>query len=62
MTIRTFDTIVIGTGPGGEGAAMKLAKAGQQVAVVEAHTAGAPSVGRRTTPEIRSLMPARRPR
>ena len=39
MTKREFDTIVIGTGPGGEGAAMKLAKAGQRVAVVEAHQA-----------------------
>lgn len=37
MVQRAFDTIVIGTGPGGEGAAMKLAKAGRSVAVVEAH-------------------------
>jgi len=37
MPVRTFDTIVIGTGPAGEGAAMKLAKAGQRVAVIEAH-------------------------
>ncbi len=34
-----FDTIVIGTGPAGEGAAMKLAKSGQRIAVVEAHDA-----------------------
>jgi NAD(P) transhydrogenase len=39
MALRAFDTIVIGTGPAGEGAAMKLAKAGQRVAVVEAHAA-----------------------
>jgi NAD(P) transhydrogenase len=39
MTKREFDTIVIGTGPGGEGAAMKLAKAGQRIAVIEAHQA-----------------------
>ncbi len=38
MTSRLFDTIVIGAGPGGEGAAMKLAKAGQRIAVVEAHS------------------------
>jgi len=38
MKPRTFDTIVIGTGPAGEGAAMTLCKAGQQVAVIEAHT------------------------
>lgn len=37
MKPRTFDTIVIGTGPAGEGAAMKLCKAGQKVAVIEAH-------------------------
>jgi NAD(P) transhydrogenase len=39
MTTREFDSIVIGTGPAGEGAAMKLAKAGHRIAVVEAHTA-----------------------
>jgi NAD(P) transhydrogenase len=38
MNAKAFDTIVIGTGPAGEGATMKLAKAGQRVAVVEAHT------------------------
>ena len=30
-----FDAIVIGSGPGGEGAAIKLAKAGKNVAVIE---------------------------
>jgi NAD(P) transhydrogenase len=39
MTTREFDSIVIGTGPAGEGAAMKLAKAGHRIAVVEAHNA-----------------------
>jgi NAD(P) transhydrogenase len=39
MTTRAFDVIVIGTGPAGEGAAMKLAKAGRHVAIVEAHNA-----------------------
>ncbi len=38
MAIRQLDCIVIGTGPAGEGAAMKLAKAGRHVAVVEAHS------------------------
>jgi NAD(P) transhydrogenase len=38
VAVKTVDSIVIGTGPAGEGAAMKLAKAGQRVAVVEAHT------------------------
>jgi NAD(P) transhydrogenase len=37
MDIEHFDTIIIGSGPGGEGAAMKLAKAGQRVAVIEAY-------------------------
>lgn len=32
---KQYDAIVIGTGPGGEGAAMGLAKAGKDVAVVE---------------------------
>ena len=39
MVTRVFDTIVIGAGPAGEGAAMKLAKSGQRVAVIEAHAA-----------------------
>ena len=33
-----YDAIVIGTGPGGEGAAMNLTKAGQKVAVIEKHS------------------------
>lgn len=33
-----FDAIVIGSGPGGEGASIKLAKAGKSVAVVEKHS------------------------
>jgi NAD(P) transhydrogenase len=32
---QTFDMVVIGTGPGGEGAAMQAAKQGKSVAVVE---------------------------
>lgn len=32
-----FDVIVIGSGPGGEGAAMKCAKAGKKVAMIEAY-------------------------
>lgn len=32
-----FDVIVIGSGPGGEGAAMKAAKAGRRVAMIERH-------------------------
>ena len=33
--MRHFDVVVLGTGPGGEGAAMMLAKTGRDVAVVE---------------------------
>ncbi len=33
-----FDVIVVGSGPGGEGASIKLAKTGKSVAVVEKHT------------------------
>ena len=32
-----FDAIIIGTGPGGEGVSMQLAKAGKKVAIVEKH-------------------------
>ena len=32
-----YDAVVIGTGPGGEGVAMQLSKAGKKVAVVEKH-------------------------
>ena len=31
----TYDILVIGSGPGGEGAAMKCVKSGKRVAVVE---------------------------
>lgn len=33
--MQYFDVVIIGSGPGGEGAAMRLAKAGKRVAVVE---------------------------
>ncbi|MDO6385867.1 MULTISPECIES: Si-specific NAD(P)(+) transhydrogenase [unclassified Uliginosibacterium] len=36
--MQQYDVIVIGSGPGGEGAAMKCAKAGKKVAMVEAYT------------------------
>ena len=35
MTSRRVDVLVIGSGPGGEGAAMQAAKGGKQVAVIE---------------------------
>jgi NAD(P) transhydrogenase len=35
--VRSYDVLVIGSGPGGEGAAMKCAKAGKRVCVVERH-------------------------
>lgn len=37
MGKQKYDVIVIGTGPGGEGAAMKAAKEGKSVAVMEKH-------------------------
>ena len=52
MSVRAFDVIVIGTGPGGEGAAMKCAKEGKRVCVIDersevggacTHTATIPS-------------------
>ena len=38
MTDLSTDAVVIGTGPGGEGAAMQLAKAGQKVVVIERYS------------------------
>jgi len=35
MPEQNYDVIIIGSGPGGEGAAMKIAKVGKKVAVVE---------------------------
>ena len=35
MQAKTADAIVIGSGPGGEGAAMQLAKSGKRVQLVE---------------------------
>ena len=35
MAESKVDAIVIGSGPGGEGAAMQLAKAGKQVVMIE---------------------------
>ena len=37
MNDQKYDVIVIGTGPGGEGAAMRAAKDGKSVAVIEKH-------------------------
>ncbi len=38
MTARNFDVIVIGSGPGGEGAAMQCVKQGLNVAMIERYT------------------------
>jgi NAD(P) transhydrogenase len=38
LTDTEFDVIIIGSGPGGEGAAMKAAKEGKSVAVIERYT------------------------
>ncbi|MEE9352025.1 MAG: Si-specific NAD(P)(+) transhydrogenase [Thiotrichaceae bacterium] len=35
MTTKKYDTLIIGSGPAGEGAAMRLVKSGQRVAVIE---------------------------
>lgn len=37
MSSKRYDAIVLGSGPGGEGAAMRLAKAGRSVAMIERH-------------------------
>jgi NAD(P) transhydrogenase len=38
MAARSTDVLVIGTGPGGEGAAMQLTKGGKEVIVIEKHS------------------------
>ncbi|MCU7801638.1 MAG: Si-specific NAD(P)(+) transhydrogenase [Candidatus Thiodiazotropha sp. (ex Lucinoma borealis)] len=37
MRAKRYDVVVIGSGPGGEGAAMKLVKSGKRVAIIEAY-------------------------
>jgi len=39
-TQNHFDVIVIGSGPGGEGASIKLSKSGKSVALIESHSLG----------------------
>ncbi len=45
-----FDVIVIGSGPGAEGAAMKAAKSGKSVAIVERHRIGGGCTHKATIP------------
>ena len=45
-----YNTIVIGTGPGGEGAAMHLTKNGHKVAVIEKYKVGGSSIHQTTIP------------
>ena len=47
---RQFDVVVIGSGPGGEGAAMQLAKSGRKVIMIEKHD----SIGDRKSTRLNS--------
>lgn len=53
-----YDVIVIGSGPGGEGAAMKLAKSGKRVAVVDSFAAVGGNCTHRATIPSKSLRQA----
>ncbi len=53
-----YDAIVIGSGPGGEGAAMKLTKAGKRVAVIEEKGAVGGNCTHRTTIPSKALRQA----
>ncbi|MCB0061184.1 MAG: Si-specific NAD(P)(+) transhydrogenase [Caldilineaceae bacterium] len=52
---QNYDVIVIGSGPGGEGAAMKLAKSGKRVAVVEEKATVGGNCTHRTTIPSKAL-------
>ncbi|MEZ4673766.1 MAG: Si-specific NAD(P)(+) transhydrogenase [Caldilineaceae bacterium] len=58
MKVYQYDVIVIGSGPGGEGAAMKLAKAGKQVAVIEEKAEVGGNCTHRTTIPSKALRQA----
>ncbi len=58
MQVYQYDVIVIGSGPGGEGAAMKLTKAGKQVAVVEEKAEVGGNCTHRTTIPSKALRQA----
>ena len=54
MNAVHYDMVILGTGPGGEGAAMQAAKSGKSVAVVESTRKSAASA------PIAAPFPARR--
>jgi len=58
MQTTHYDTIVIGSGPGGEGAAMTITKAGRQVAMVEEQGAVGGNCTHRTTIPSKALRQA----
>src|SRR3954451_14409039 len=58
MAERTFDAVVIGAGPAGEGAAGRLAGAGLRVALVEQHLVGGECAFYACMPSKALLRPA----
>ncbi|MCB0063773.1 MAG: Si-specific NAD(P)(+) transhydrogenase [Caldilineaceae bacterium] len=58
MHAYQYDVIVIGSGPGGEGAAMKLTKSGKQIAVVEEKAQVGGNCTHRTTIPSKALRQA----
>jgi flavin-dependent dehydrogenase len=56
--MREFDAVVLGGGPAGSTAALRLAQVGRRVCLVEPHRSHPPPFGQTAAPEIRPVLHA----